>query len=138
MKTTVPDSIGGMNVAMACPNMWLSGSRFRNLSGLNGFAYVRYFSTSPSTGTMFARIFLCVITTPFGSAVAPDVKMISATSSRVMVTAGGRPVADQSRWCSGHVGVCPRPRIGGTSWPSRTTRASTMRATRTRKSGDER
>ena len=33
MKITVPGSIGGMKVAIAWPNMWLSGSRFRNRSG---------------------------------------------------------------------------------------------------------
>ena len=32
---------------------------------------------------MLARMFRCVMTTPFGSAVAPDVKMISTTVSRV-------------------------------------------------------
>ena len=38
MKTTTPGSIGGMNVAIAWPNMWLSGSRFRKRSGKNGRA----------------------------------------------------------------------------------------------------
>jgi hypothetical protein len=33
MKTTTPGIIGGMNVAIACPNMWLSGSRLRKRSG---------------------------------------------------------------------------------------------------------
>ena len=33
MKTTVPGSIGGMNVAIDWPNMWLSGSRFRKRIG---------------------------------------------------------------------------------------------------------
>ena len=36
MKTTVPPSIGGTNVAIACPNMWLSGSRLRKRIGENG------------------------------------------------------------------------------------------------------
>ena len=71
-----------MNVAIACPNMWLSGRRLRNRIGANGVAHFRYFSTSRSTGTMLASTFRWVMTTPFGSAVAPDVKMISATSSR--------------------------------------------------------
>ena len=35
---------------------------------------------------MFARMFRWVMTTPFGSAVAPDVKMISAVSSAVSST----------------------------------------------------
>ena len=78
MKTTSPGSIGGTNVAIACPNMWLSGSRFRNRIGRNGRAYFLYFAISRSIGTMFARMFLCVRTTPLGSAVAPEVKMISA------------------------------------------------------------
>ena len=59
--------------------------------GAKGFAHFRYFTTSRSTGTMLASTFRCVMTTPLGSAVAPDVKMISATSSRVSVTDGGVP-----------------------------------------------
>ena len=78
MKTTTPGSIGGIKVAMAWPNMWLSGSRFRKRMGKNGLPYFRYLSTSPSTGTMLARMLRCVMTTPLGSAVAPEVKMISA------------------------------------------------------------
>src|SRR5687767_8818237 len=81
MKTTTPGSIGGTNVAMACPNMWLSGSRLRNRIGRNGFAYFLYFAISRSIGTMFARMLRWVMTTPLGSDVAPDVKMISAVSS---------------------------------------------------------
>ena len=73
-----------MKVAIAWPNMWLSGRRFRKRMGAKGVAHFRYFITSRSTGTMFARTFRWVMTTPFGSAVAPDVKMISATSSRPM------------------------------------------------------
>ncbi len=38
--------------------------------------------------------------TPFGSAVAPDVKMISATSSRVRETAGGLPSSHPISWRS--------------------------------------
>ena len=44
---------------------------------------LRYFAISRSIGTMLARMFRCVMTTPLGSAVAPDVKMISAVSSGV-------------------------------------------------------
>src|SRR5262245_60062911 len=58
--------------------MWLNGSRFRKRIGLKGIVYLRYFAISRSIGTMLARMFLCVRTTPLGSAVAPDVKMISA------------------------------------------------------------
>ena len=61
--------------------MWLSGSRLRNRIGLNGRMYRRYFAISRSIGTMFARMLRCVSTTPLGSAVAPDVKMISAVVS---------------------------------------------------------
>ena len=89
MKTTTPPSIGGTKVAMAWPNMWLSGRRLRNRIGENGRLHLRYFSTSRSTGTMLARTLRWVMTTPLGSAVAPDVKMISATSSRTTATGGG-------------------------------------------------
>ena len=89
MKITVPGSIGGMNVAIAWPNIWLSGSRLRNLKGKNGLPHFRYLRISCSTGTILARTLRCVMTTPFGSAVAPDVKMISAMSSRVIATSGG-------------------------------------------------
>ena len=40
------------------------------------------------TGITFARMFLCWMITPFGSAVAPDVNRISAVSSRVTSAAG--------------------------------------------------
>ncbi len=67
--------------------MWLRGSRLRKRIGWNGRAYLRYFATSCSIGTMFARMLRWVRTTPFGSEVAPDVKMISATSSGVALRA---------------------------------------------------
>ena len=38
MNTHVPGSIGGMNVARACPNMWLRGSRSRKRRGRKGRA----------------------------------------------------------------------------------------------------
>ena len=94
MNTTVPSSIGGTNVAMAWPNMWLSGNRFRKRIGKNGLPYVLYFRTSRSTGMMLARTLRCVRTTPLGSAVAPEVKMISTVSSRV--TGTGRKAAASS------------------------------------------
>jgi hypothetical protein len=78
-KTTVPAIIGGTNVAIDWPNMWLSGSRFRNRIGWKGRMYLRYFAISRSMGTVFARMLRCVIVTPFGSAVAPLVKIISAS-----------------------------------------------------------
>ena len=48
--------------------------------------------TSFATGTRLASRLLCRTTTPFGSAVAPDVNTICATSSRVIATAGQRAV----------------------------------------------
>ena len=50
MKTTVPGSIGGMKVAIAWPNRWLSGSRFRKRSGKNGRPQLRYFWISRFDG----------------------------------------------------------------------------------------
>src|SRR5262245_48044205 len=91
--------MGGTNVAIAWPNIWLSGSRFRNLSGRNGSVYFLYFAISRSIGTMLARMFLCVRTTPFGSAVAPDVKIISAVVSLPMSERG--PDAGGGRAVSG-------------------------------------
>ena len=77
-----------MKVAIDWPNMWLSGSRFRNRIGANGRAYRWYLAISRSIGTMLARMFRCVSTTPLGSAVAPDVKMISAIDRRGSGAAG--------------------------------------------------
>ena len=69
--------------------------------------HFRYFSTSRSTGTMFASTLRCVMTTPLGSAVAPDVKMISAMSSRAIATSGARgaPSPLQSSSCSFQTGA---------------------------------
>ena len=44
---------------------------------------LRYFAISRSMGITFARMLRCVIVTPLGSAVAPDVKMISASDEPV-------------------------------------------------------
>src|SRR5438034_11807809 len=118
MKITVPGSIGGMKVAMAWPNMWLRGRRFRNLNGKNGVPHFLYFRISRSTGTMFARTLRCVMTTPLGSAVAPDVKMISATSSRVIGSGGGSPegeAKDQSSSGIFRTGAAIGDVHGGTS-----------------------
>ena len=82
-----------MKVAIDWPNMCDSGSRFRNRIGENGHAYLRYFRISRSTGTILASTLRCVMTTPLGSAVAPDVKMISAVSSRVTDARSTAPVA---------------------------------------------
>ena len=54
-----------------------SGRRFRIRSGWNGPAYFRYLAISSlATGSRFARRLRCVITTPLGSAVVPDVNTI--------------------------------------------------------------
>ena len=58
-------------MAIACPNMWLSGRRFRKRSGENGRAYLRYLRISRSTGTILARMLLCVSWTPLGSGGCP-------------------------------------------------------------------
>jgi hypothetical protein len=71
--------------------MWLSGSRLRKRIGENGLAYFLYLLISRSTGMMFARMFLWVRTTPFGSAVAPEVNRISAVVSPEMGVAPGAP-----------------------------------------------
>ena len=96
----------------------------RNLNGKNSRPHFRYFSTSRSMGTMFASTLRCVMSTPLGSAVAPDVKMISATSSAPMSTTGGAP-SFQAMSCRRHAGTltCPqwraRPRRRAPVWPSR-------------------
>ena len=111
--------------------------------------HLRYFRTSRSTGTMFASTLRCVMTTPLGSAVAPDVKMISATSSRAdRRPAGGvavvrRPV-ELVQPPDRRAGRCRA--IGGTSWPTSTSlrrhdparRARESRATRGSRSGRRR
>ena len=62
-----------------------------------------------STGTMFARTLRCRMTTPFGSAVAPEVKMIWMMSSRVMRDGGHRAVRAP-------VEVGETPRSANRSW----------------------
>jgi hypothetical protein len=109
--------MGGTNVAIDWPNMCDNGSRFRNRIGANGFAYFRYFAISPSMGTMLARMFRWVMTTPLGSAVAPEVKMISAVSSPLVSSrgderrqrasrGGGRPQLGEPP--DGRAGAVPR------------------------------
>src|SRR5687768_14075914 len=64
--------------------MWLNGSRFRNRIGANGLAYRLYLPISFSIGITFAKMLRWLRTTPLGSAVAPEVKMISAVVSDVV------------------------------------------------------
>src|SRR5580700_5528916 len=71
----------GMNAAMVCPNRWLSGSRFKKRIGAKGPMYLRYFEIPSSMGLRFARMLRCVMMTPLGSPVAPEVKRISAVWS---------------------------------------------------------
>ncbi len=49
--------------------------------GAKGPMYLRYFSIPSSMGLRLARMLRCVMVTPFGSPVAPEVKRISAISS---------------------------------------------------------
>ena len=96
--------------------------------GRNGLAYFRYLVISRSMGTMFARMLRCVSTTPFGSDVAPEVKMTSATSSPVKSTVGaltaGRVLPTLE---TGHTvrAVASLPTVS----PTRIARASTISAT---------
>ena len=99
-------------------------------------------------------MFRCVMTTPFGSAVAPDVKMISTTVSRVGVNGASDAVvaapgsAPSGFGAAGTEPIPPAatrarrpptvPAGSSTSSPTSTTRASTMRATLPRKSGEAR
>ena len=60
----------------------------------------RWFGWLPgglATGTVFARMLRWRMTTPFGSAVAPEVKTICAMSSRSIAIDGIGPSAAQSR-----------------------------------------
>ena len=77
-------------------------------------------------GTMFARMFLWEITTPRGSAVAPEVKMISAVSVGAIATGGASPAPCQSMSASLQVGV-----RSGAGPPSSAVAASTPSPTRT-------
>ncbi len=90
-------------------------------------------------------MFRWVMTTPFGSAVAPEVKMISTTVSRVtragarapawFVEAAALEVSPASR-STGTASIVPG--VSSTSSPISASLASTMRATLPRKSGDAR
>ncbi len=82
-KSTVPASNCGRNMPRNCPKTWLSGSRLRKRSGWKMRSYFRYPAIWRSSGSRFARMLPCVITTPRGSAVVPEVKTISTMSSRL-------------------------------------------------------
>jgi hypothetical protein len=80
------------------------------------------------------------MTTPFGSAVAPEVKMISAVVSGVTSIGASAlgSVSGHSSSCNFQIGAGGDSRGGDTSWPMRTSFADTMRLTRARKSCDDR
>src|SRR5437879_12831104 len=67
---------------MNCPRTGLRGTRFRKRMGWKKRSYFRYFLISVSSGSRLARILPCVITTPRGSAVVPEVKIISSVELR--------------------------------------------------------
>ena len=136
MNITSPASMGGMKVAIAWPKRWLRGRRFKKRIGRKGRAYFRYFKSSRSTGTMLARIFRCAIITPFGSAVAPEVKMISASVSRVTFAAGLSVPSADTRSESGRTGMASSG--GVASAPSSASRARVIAAMRDSSAGDAR
>ena len=63
--------------------------------------------------------------------------MISATSSRLIVTSGGAPSCQSNSW-SFHTGTSGGGVIAGTSSPIRTSFAATRPQMRNRKSGEVR
>ncbi len=95
-------------------------------------------------GTVFARMLRCVSTTPFGSAVAPEVKMISAVSAAAVRTAGIGASPRQSRAASRQTAAPsidpaaarPAPASTGRSSPARITFASTIPRIRRTKSSE--
>ena len=87
---------------------------------------------------MFARMLRWVRTTPFGSDVAPDVKITSATSSGPCSIAGmARGGAAEAVAAIFHTGASMPPR-SGTASPTTIARALTIAATRRRKSAEAR
>ena len=74
--------------ARNCPKTWLSGNRFKKRTGCTHRSYFRYFRISSSSGAILARTLPCVITTPLGSAVVPEVKTISSVSAGSTSAAG--------------------------------------------------
>ena len=74
---------------------------------------------------MLAKIFRCVMRTPLGSPVAPDVNTISTTSSRSMGTRGvSHSRSVHSKLFRRQVRSWGSPAIGSTSSPTSRTRAS--------------
>ncbi len=136
MKNTSPAMIGGMNAAIVCPNIWLSGSRFRKRMGAKGPMYLRYFEIPSSMGLRLARMLPWVMMTPLGSPVAPEVKRISAVSPGA---AGGndRARAAVTRTAIGQTGHAS-PAGGLRSSPMRRAFALTIAAMRSTTFAEER
>ncbi len=93
---------------------------------------------------MFARMLRCVMTTPLGSAVAPEVKMISTVSSGLRSGRGSLVAVREPLLCdpfsaSAQIGRGPPARDeASTTSPTRIARASTMSATLARNASDAR
>ena len=71
-------------------------------------SYFRYFD-SCSSGARFASTLPCVRTTPFGSAVAPDVKRISVDPHGLMLWMGKVQRVDSDRFRKRFKGTCAMP-----------------------------
>src|SRR6516164_5688695 len=81
MKTVVAGIKGKMNIVSTCPNKWLIGIKLRKRNGSSGRNHLRYAETMRAGDAILARMLPCVIRTPLGLPVAPDVNTISTTSS---------------------------------------------------------
>src|SRR5260370_31282918 len=75
---------GGRYIPRNWPKTWLNGSKLRKRTGCAKRSYFRYDLICSSRGAVFASTFPWVMTTPFGSAVVPEVKTISRASARGM------------------------------------------------------
>ena len=137
MKKTSPAMIGGMNAAIVWPNMWLSGSRFRKRIGAKGPMYFRYFSIPSSMGLRLARMLPCVMMTPLGSPVAPEVKRISAVSPGAAGGNDSQPMRPRVEAVIGQTGHAS-PDGGLRSSPIRRAFALTIAAMRSTTFAEER
>ena len=123
MKTTTPGSIGGMNVAIAWPNMWLSGSRFRNRSGKNGRAPLPVLEHL-ALDRDDVREHVAVrdddaLRLGGGAGGEDDLGDVVARDRRGGGCAAAAPRRSQSSSCSFQTGASTARRCasGGTSWP---------------------
>ena len=139
-----PASIGGTKVAIAWPNMWLSGSRFRNRIGLNGRMYLRYFAISRSIGHdvredvamrdhhAFGLGRRARREDDLGGGVGPEVGGVEGRASE------GRRSRVVNNPCRPQTGRSVPSAAASTTSPARMAFASTIAATLPRKSGDAR